>query len=192
VDPGSLASPARPLSRARKTSFWQAGPARQNPPVLFHSSSTAPDRLYDKYYAIKHRSKSTGNGRRQSYSHRPFPRMTNTLIMPGKSNADEIIKGFKKGILVNKMGGGQVNTLTGDFIFDVQEGYLIENGEIVHPLKQVSIIGNGPKVLSEVEAVCNDFGVSLGTCGKEGQGVPVGDGQPTILIPNITIGGTSF
>lgn len=148
--------------------------------------------LYDKYYAIKHKKESTGNGRRQSYSHRPFPRMTNTFILPGTSKAEDILKSFKKGILVNKMGGGQVNTLTGDFIFDVQEGYLVEKGEIIHPIKQVSIIGNGPKILSEVEAVGDDFGTSLGTCGKEGQGVPVGDGQPTLLIPNITVGGTSF
>ncbi|MCX7770164.1 MAG: TldD/PmbA family protein [Proteobacteria bacterium] len=148
--------------------------------------------LYDKYYAYKHKKTSTGNGRRQSYSYRPFPRMTNTLILQGTSKADELIKSFKRGILVNKMGGGQVNTLTGDFIFDVQEGYYIENGEIVHPIKQASIIGNGPKVLSEVEAVCDDFGTAVGTCGKEGQGVPVGDGQPTLLIPSITIGGTAF
>lgn len=148
--------------------------------------------LYDKFYALKHNRKSTANGRRQSYAHRPFPRMTNTLILPGTSSANEIIKNFKKGILVNKMGGGQVNTLTGDFIFHVEEGYLIENGEIIHPVKQASIIGNGPNVLNEVEAVCDDFGTSLGTCGKEGQGVPVGDGQPTLLIPYITIGGTSF
>ncbi len=148
--------------------------------------------LYDKYYALKHNRKSTGNGRRQSYSHKPFPRMTNTLILPGISKANEIIKDFQKGILVKKMGGGQVNTLTGDFIFYVEEGYLIENGKIIHPIKQASIIGNGPRVLNEIEAVCDDFGTSLGTCGKEGQGVPVGDGQPTLLIPNITIGGTSF
>jgi TldD protein len=148
--------------------------------------------LYDLFYALKHNKQSTGNGRRQSYAHRPFPRMTNTMILPGKDDPKSILKGINRGILVKKMGGGQINTLTGDFIFEVQEGYLIENGEIIHSLKQASIIGNGPKVLNEIEAVCNDFGTSLGTCGKEGQGVPVGDGQPTIFIPNITIGGTAF
>jgi len=148
--------------------------------------------IYDLFYALKHNKQSTGNGRRQSYAHRPFPRMTNTMILPGKEDPNSLLKGIKKGILVKKMGGGQVNTLTGDFIFEVQEGYLLENGEIIHPIKQASIIGNGPKVLNEIEAVCYDFGTSLGTCGKEGQGVPVGDGQPTIFIPNITVGGTSF
>lgn len=148
--------------------------------------------LYDKFYAFKHNTLSTGNGRRQSYANRPFPRMTNTFILPGETPTQDILNSIKEGLLVKKMGGGQVNTLTGDFIFEVQEGYYVENGQIIHPVKQCSIIGNGPKILSEIEAVGDDFGTSLGTCGKEGQGVPVGDGQPTILIPAITIGGSAL
>ncbi len=147
--------------------------------------------LYDKYYAFKHNVNSTGNGRRQSYNHKPYPRMTNTYIKPGEDNVFDIIKSIDKGIFVTKMGGGQVNTLTGDFIFEIQDGNMIENGEITYPLKNLSIIGNGPKVLNDIEAVGNDFGTAIGTCGKEGQGVPVGDGQPSLYIPAMTIGGKS-
>ena len=132
----------------------------------------------------------TGNGRRQSYKHVPIPRMTNTYIAPGETNPEEIIADTKEGILVVKMGGGQVNTVNGDFIFEVSEGYLIENGKVTEPIKGVSLIGNGPKVLQEIDAVGNDLGFSIGTCGKDGQGVPVSDGLPTIRIPKITVGGT--
>lgn len=145
--------------------------------------------LYDRYYAYKHKKESTGNGRRQSYNYKPYPRMTNTYIKPGNDNVMDILKSIKKGVFVEKMGGGQVNTLTGDFVFEIQDGYLIEDGEITYPLKNLSIIGNGPQVLNSIEAVANDFGTGIGTCGKEGQGVPVGDGQPSIFIPAMTIGG---
>ncbi|MCX7991578.1 MAG: TldD/PmbA family protein [Proteobacteria bacterium] len=145
--------------------------------------------LYDKFYAYKHRKTSTGNGRRQSYNFKPYPRMSNTYILPGNDNVFDIIKSIDKGVYVGKMGGGQVNTLTGDFIFEIQDGYFIEGGELTYPLKNLSIIGNGPKVLNDIEAVGNDFGTAIGTCGKEGQGVPVGDGQPSIFIPAMTIGG---
>ncbi len=145
--------------------------------------------LYDKFYAYKHKKNSTGNGRRQGYNYKPYPRMTNTYIMPGNDNVSDIISTIKKGIYVEKMGGGQVNTLTGDFIFEIQDGSLIEDGEIAYPLKNLSIIGNGPRVLMDIEAVGNDFGTAIGTCGKEGQGVPVGDGQPSLFIPAMTIGG---
>ncbi len=145
--------------------------------------------LYDKFYAFKHHVNSTGNGRRQSYNHKPYPRMTNTFIKPGNDNVFDIIKSIEKGVFVTKMGGGQVNTLTGDFIFEIQDGNMIENGEITYPLKNLSIIGNGPKVLDDIEAVGNDFGTAIGTCGKEGQGVPVGDGQPSLFIPALTVGG---
>lgn len=145
--------------------------------------------LYDKFYAYKHKKNSTGNGRRQNYNNKPYPRMTNTYITPGNDNVVDIIRSIEKGIYVEKMGGGQVNTLTGDFIFEIQDGYLIEAGELTYPLKNLSIIGNGPKVLNEIEGVGNDFGTAIGTCGKEGQGVPVGDGQPSLFIPAMTIGG---
>lgn len=145
--------------------------------------------LYDNFYALKHGVKSSGNGRRQGYAYKPYPRMTNTFVLPGNDNPQDLLKSVNTGVLVKKMGGGQVNTITGDFIFEILEGYWIENGEIAYPLKNLSIMGNGPKVLQEIEGVGSDFGTAIGTCGKEGQGVPVGDGQPTLLIPTMTIGG---
>ncbi len=146
--------------------------------------------MYDLLEAMKAGEEPTGNGRRQSYKHVPIPRMTNTYIAPGETSPEEIISDTKEGILVVKMGGGQVNTVNGDFIFEVSEGYLIENGEVTEPIKGVSLIGNGPKVLEEIDAVGSDMGFSIGTCGKDGQGVPVSDGMPTIRIPKITVGGT--
>ena len=146
--------------------------------------------MYDLMEAMKSGEFSTGNGRRQSYMHVPIPRMTNTYIAPGDTDPEEIIKDTKNGILVVKMGGGQVNTVNGDFIFEVSEGYLIENGEVTEPIRGVSLIGNGPKVLQQIDAVGNDLGFAIGTCGKDGQGVPVSDGLPTIRIPEITVGGT--
>jgi TldD protein len=116
--------------------------------------------------------------------------MTNTYIAPGDTDPEEIIRDTKKGILVVKMGGGQVNTVNGDFIFEVSEGYLIENGKVTEPIRGVSLIGNGPEVLRQIDAVGSDLGFSIGTCGKDGQGVPVSDGLPTIRIPEITVGGT--
>lgn len=148
--------------------------------------------LYDNFYALKHKKVSTGNGRRQSYAFKPFPRMTNTFILSGESEPKNLLDSLDKGILVKKMGGGQVNTLTGDFIFEILEGYWVEKGEIAYPLKNLSIIGNGPEILLKIDGVAKDFGTAVGTCGKEGQGVPVGDGQPTLLIPNITVGGSNL
>ncbi|HQI82318.1 MAG TPA: TldD/PmbA family protein [Deltaproteobacteria bacterium] len=131
----------------------------------------------------------TGNARRESYRHRPIPRMTNTIIHPGDSQPGEIVRQAHSGIFVRKMGGGQVNTVTGDFVFNVAEGYLIENGEVGEPIRGATLIGNGPKILSSIELVGNDLGYGIGTCGKDGQGVPVADAQPTLLIPEITVGG---
>ncbi|RUM41309.1 MAG: TldD/PmbA family protein [Desulfurobacterium sp.] len=146
--------------------------------------------MCDLTEAMKSGEFSTGNGRRQSYMHVPIPRMTNTYVAPGDTDPEEIIRDTKSGILVVKMGGGQVNTVNGDFIFEVSEGYLIENGEVTEPIRGVSLIGNGPKVLQQIDAVGNDLGFAIGTCGKDGQGVPVSDGLPTIRIPEITVGGT--
>ena len=146
--------------------------------------------MYDIVEAMKSEGLPTGNGRRQSYMHTPMPRMTNTYIAPGETDPQEIIEDTKEGILVVKMGGGQVNTVNGDFVFEVSEAYMIENGKITEPIRGASLIGNGPKVLEEIDAVGNDLGFSIGTCGKDGQGVPVSDGLPTIRIPQITVGGT--
>lgn len=134
---------------------------------------------------------SSGNGRRQSYAHVPIPRMRNTFIAPGKENPEDIIKDTKKGILVLKMGGGEVNTVTGDFMFEINEAYMIENGKVTYPIKGASLIGNGPKILMEIDALGNDLSFIPGICGKEGQGVPVTDGVPTLRIPSITVGGTN-
>lgn len=146
--------------------------------------------LYDRFAANKDKTQSTGNGRRESYSHRPIPRMSNTYIAKGKSDPGEIIASTQSGLYVKKMGGGQVNTATGDFVFDVAEGYLIEKGKIGRMVKGATLVGNGPEVLKSVDRVGSDLGFSIGTCGKDGQGVPVSDGQPTIRIPAIIVGGT--
>lgn len=146
--------------------------------------------MYDRLTAQKDNAQLTGNGRRESYQHRPIPRMTNTFIAPGGDDPEEIIKSTKKGLLVKKMGGGQVNTTNGDFVFEVQEGYLIENGEVKAPVRGATLSGNGPQALADVDRVGKDLGFAIGVCGKDGQGVPVSDAQPTIRIKELTVGGT--
>jgi len=146
--------------------------------------------MYDRLTAMREGKQSTGNGRRQSYAHIPIVRMTNTYIAPGKDNPKDIIADTKKGVLVVKMGGGEVNTVTGDFVFEVMEGYMIENGKITYPIRSATLIGNGPKALMDVDAVGADLGWSIGTCGKDGQGVPVTDAQPTLRIRSMVLGGT--
>ncbi len=145
--------------------------------------------LYDRLSAWRDGVPSTGNGRRESYQTKPIPRMSNTLILPGKTNPEEIIRSVEKGLLVKKMGGGQVNTVNGDFVFEVSEGYLIEKGSIGEAVRGAILIGNGPQVLKEIDMVGNDLGFGIGTCGKDGQGVPVADAQPTLRIPEIVVGG---
>ena len=147
--------------------------------------------MHDRLSAMRAGATSTGNGRRQSYRHRPIPRMTNTMIVPGNTPAGDVLKATPKGLFVKKMGGGQVNTLTGDFVFDVQEGYLIENGEAGEPVRGATLAGNGPQVLMDIDMVGADIGFSIGTCGKDGQGVPVSDAQPTIRVPELVVGGES-
>lgn len=145
--------------------------------------------------AIRARAKgrpSTGNGRRQSYRHLPMVRMTNTFLAGGEQDPEEIIAGVDNGVYVAKLGGGQVNTASGDFVFGMTEAYLIENGKITAPLREGQLIGNGPRVLQMIDAVGNDFEMGPpGTCGKDGQGVPVGDGVPTLRVTELTIGGTA-
>ena len=144
--------------------------------------------IYDRETALKDRAVSTGNGRRESYRFRPIPRMTNTMIAPGKGAAKDIIKDTKKGIFVARMGGGQVNTVTGEFVFEVKEGYLIEGGKVTVPVRGATLMGRGEEVLNTIDAVAGDLGFDSGTCGKDGQGVPVSDAQPTIRIPKILVG----
>ncbi|MEJ2696350.1 MAG: TldD/PmbA family protein [Candidatus Sulfobium sp.] len=145
--------------------------------------------MYDRLTAMKDGAESTGNGRRESYIHRPVPRMSNTFIARGNTPPEKIIGSLEKGLLVEKMGGGQVNTVTGDFVFDVQEGYVIEKGLKKELVRGATLTGNGPQILQSIDMVGNDQGFSIGTCGKDGQGVPVSDAMPTIRIPEIVVGG---
>ncbi|NDG65850.1 MAG: TldD/PmbA family protein [Actinobacteria bacterium] len=141
---------------------------------------------------IEENHRQSGNGRRQSYMHLPMVRMTNTFVINGSSEPDDIVKATKNGVYVAKLGGGSVNTASGDFVFGMTEAYLIENGEITEPLREGNLIGNGPQVLRDIDMLGNDFAMgNPGTCGKDGQGVPVGDGQPTLRVKSLTIGGTA-
>lgn len=149
------------------------------------------DFLFDRLSASRDGRSSNGHGRRESYQHKPIPRMGNTYIAPGKTDPDKIIKETRNGLLVKKMGGGQVNTTTGDFVFDVAEGYLIKDGEIGPMVRGATLTGNGPEVLRIVDMVGSDLGFTIGTCGKDGQGVPVSDAQPTLAIRQLIVGGTT-
>ena len=135
----------------------------------------------------------TGNGRRESYAHLPMPRMTNTYMLPGSHEPEEIVKSVKKGLYAKNFGGGQVDITSGKFVFSASEAYLIEDGKITHPVKGATLIGNGPDVLTKVSMVGTDLELDpgVGTCGKDGQSVPVGVGQPTIKIDGLTVGGTN-
>jgi TldD protein len=145
--------------------------------------------MYDRLTAMKDGVTSTGNGRRESYKHRPIPRMTNTMIVPGGSGPEDILRSTSQGLFVKKMGGGQVNTVNGDFVFEVSEGYLIENGKIGELVRGATLTGNGPQALLSIDMVGSDLGFAIGTCGKDGQGSPVSDAQPTLRIPELTVGG---
>ncbi len=149
------------------------------------------DYMWDYLRAHREGRHSTGNGRRQSYQHLPMVRMTNTYLLEGDSDADEIVAQTPRGVYVAQLGGGQVNTATGDFVFGMTAAFLIENGKITTPLRDCNLIGNGPDVLQRVDAVANDFSMMPGTCGKDGQSVPVGCGQATMRLSGITIGGTA-
>lgn len=145
--------------------------------------------MYDRFTAMQDKTSSTGNGRRESYRNRPIPRMTNTFIAPGESMPEDVLKSVTEGIFVKKMGGGQVNTVNGDFVFDVQEGYIIKNGVIGEPVRGATLTGSGPEILKSIDMVASDLGFSIGTCGKDNQGSPVSDAMPTIRIPEMVVGG---
>jgi len=149
--------------------------------------------MQDKHNARLMGSRSTGNGRRESYAHLPMPRMTNTYMLPGEHEADEVIASVEKGIYAVNFGGGQVDITSGKFVFSTSEVYLIEKGKITQPVKGATLIGNGPEVMSRISMVANDleFDTGVGNCGKEGQNVPVGVGQPTLKIDGLTVGGTA-
>lgn len=135
----------------------------------------------------------TGNGRRESFAHKPMPRMTNTCMLAGTSSPEEILRSVKKGLYAVNFGGGQVDITSGKFVFSATEAYLIEDGRVTAPVKGATLIGNGPDVLTKVSLIGNDMKLDpgIGTCGKEGQGVPVGVGQPSLLIDRLTVGGTA-
>ena len=150
------------------------------------------DYMWDRLRARREGRASSGNGRRQSYQHLPMVRMTNTYIDNGDADPDDIVADTSHGVYVAQLGGGQVNTATGDFVFGMTEAYLIENGRITAPIREGNLIGNGPEVLTRIDALGNDFAMgSPGTCGKDGQGVPVGDGTPTLRVRALTVGGTA-
>jgi TldD protein len=151
-------------------------------------SSYMHDRLSARHFGVK----PSGNGRRESFACAPMPRMTNTILLAGPHDPEEILRSVQRGIYAKKFGGGQVDIANGDFVFSLTESYLVEDGKITAPLKGVNLIGNGPDVLRGVTMLGDDVEVSDGvwTCGKDGQSVPVGVGCPTIKIASITVGGT--
>jgi TldD protein len=148
--------------------------------------------MHDRLNARLMGTKSTGNGRRQSFAHQPMPRMRNTIMMPGDDVPEDIIRGVDKGLLAVNFGGGQVDITSGKFVFSASEAYRIEGGKIGAPVKGATLIGTGHEVLKNVRAIGNDMALDpgIGTCGKNGQGVPVGVGQPTVLVDGLTVGGT--
>jgi len=148
------------------------------------------DRLSARHFGLS----STGNGRRQSYAHPALPRMTNTVLLAGPHEPEEIVRSVRRGVYAKRFGGGQVDISNGDFVFSLTESYLIEDGKLGRPLKDVNLIGNGPEVLGRVSMLGTDLEISDGvwTCGKDGQSVPVGVGCPTVKIDEITVGGTKL
>jgi TldD protein len=167
----------------------EGSPAQRN--VLIQDG-VLTDYLWDHLRATKEGRPRSGNGRRQSYQHLPMVRMTNTYLTAGDGDPEAIVADTERGVYVKSLGGGQVNTATGDFVFGMTEAYLIEDGVITEPLREGNLIGNGPEVLTKIDAVGNDFAMgNPGMCGKDGQGVPVGDGVPTLRVTELTIGGTA-
>lgn len=145
--------------------------------------------MYDRITAQKDGANPTGSARRETFRYRPIPRMSTTYLALGEHSPEEIISETDSGLFVRRMGGGQVNTTTGDFVFEVLEGYLIKDGKIDEPVRGATLTGNGPEVLRKIDRVGTDLGFTIGTCGKNGQGVPVSDAQPTIRIPDLVVGG---
>jgi TldD protein len=167
----------------------EGSPGRRN--VLIESGVLV-GYMQDRISARHFRTAPSGNGRRESFRHEPLPRMTNTLLLAGTQDPEDIIRSVKRGVYAKHFLGGQVNISNGDFVFSLTESYLIEDGKLTAPLKGVNLIGNGPEVLRNVTMVGHDFKLSDGTwtCGKDGQSVPVGIGTPTVKIAEITVGGT--
>jgi TldD protein len=147
--------------------------------------------INDRKRSLRDGMTATGNGRRQSYRFVPVPRMTNTYIAPGSASPGEVISSTPLALYARKLGGGEVNPVTGDFIFSVTEGYMIREGEVAEAVKGATLIGNGPRVLADIDAVADDLDFDTGMCGKEGQAVPVCTGQPTLRVREMVVGGTT-
>ena len=147
--------------------------------------------LYDLLCARKDGVESTGNGRRESFRHLPIPRMTNTFFAPGDATPDELIAGVERGLYAVSFGGGQVEPATGDFVFGVSEGYLIEGGKVTAPVRGATLVGNGVEALRLIDGIASDLDIATGYCGKGGQSVPAGVGQPHVRIRELTVGGTA-
>jgi TldD protein len=148
--------------------------------------------MQDKLNAGLMQTAPTGNGRRESFAHLPMPRMTNTFMLPGEYEAGEIIASVERGLYAVNFAGGQVDITSGRFVFSASEAYLIEKGKVTRPVRGATLIGNGPDVMTRVSMVGNDLRLDagIGVCGKDGQSVPVGVGQPTLRIDGLTVGGT--
>ncbi len=166
----------------------EGAPAQRN--VLIENG-VLTDYMWDLVRARRAGRASSGNGRRETYQHLPMVRMTNTFLLEGDADPDDIIRDTPHGLYCVALGGGQVNTATGDYVFGITEAYMIENGEITEPVRAAQLIGNGPDTLRLVDAVGSDFDTWAGTCGKDGQGVPVSSGQPTLRVAELTVGGTA-
>src|SRR5215218_9114675 len=184
VDDGAIGS-----RRGSLTIDDEGTPTRRN--VLIEDGilkGYIQDRLNARLMGVE----PTGNGRRESFAHAPMPRMTNTFMLAGNDNPGELVERVKDGIYAKSFGGGQVDITSGKFVFSASEAYAIENGKVTHPVKGATLIGNGPDALTRVAMIGNDLALDtgVGTCGKEGQSVPVGVGQPTLRIDALTVGGT--
>jgi TldD protein len=162
-------------------------PAQRN--VLF-DRGVLTGHMSDRLSAVKIKHPPTGNGRRQSYAHLPIVRMTNTYLLPGPDDRDEIFRSVKRGVYAAAFAGGEVNPATGNFVFGMSEAYMVLDGEIAHPIRGANLIGNGPQVLNVIDAVAADFDHWEGVCGKDGQYAPVSNGIPTVLLGKMTVGGT--
>ena len=178
--------PTLPFQRGTFAFDDEGVPAR---PTELVKDGVLTDFLYDRVTALRDGIASNGHGRRESFSERPIPRMSNLYIAPGKDDPAKIIKEVKNGLLVTRMGGGQVDTASGEFVFEVDEGFRIEHGRITHLVRDANLLGVGPESLRSIDRVGWDIGWGIGVCGKEGQNVAVSDGQPTIRMPKLVVGG---
>lgn len=181
VDEGSL-----PGRRGTSAIDDEGTPTRKN--VLIEKG-VLRGYLTDRKHALKMKLELSGNARRQSFRHLPIPRMTNTYIAPGETEPGAIVRSVPEGVYVRKMGGGQVDPVSGHFAFEISEGYRIRDGKVGRAIRGATLTGHAPTVMTSIDMVGNDLGFSIGTCGKDGQGAPVADAQPTIRIPAIVVGG---